>query len=67
MPWDSGPQSPGREITKCVLVVTSDESKIIFLQERSTICQYRPESSTIIGKKSNEENVCFWPTLCCTF
>ena len=45
---------------------TSGESRIIFLPERSSIYQYRPEVSAIIVKKSHQEHVCFLPTPYCT-
>ena len=54
----------------------SDKSKILFLPERSTICQYRPEISTATVKKQRRERL-LWahPVLyllktqntCCTF
>ena len=34
----------------CELLASSGESRIIFLPERSSICQYRPEISAIIVK-----------------
>jgi len=56
--------------------IASDESKIMFLPERSTICQYRPEISiTIVKKQWRERLPLAHPVLyilktqktCCTF
>jgi len=40
--------------TKAVSVVTSGESRIIFLPERSSICQYPPKISVINIKKQSK-------------
>jgi len=47
-------------------IMTSGESRIIFLPERSSICQYPPKISAI-SVISNQEQVYFWPTLYRTF
>jgi len=39
--------------TRCVRLVTSGESRIIFLPERSGICQYPPKISAINIKKQS--------------
>jgi len=44
----------------------SGESRIVFLPERCSSCQYRPKISAI-NVKSNQEHVYFWPTLYYTY
>jgi len=44
--------------------MSSDESKIIFLPERSSICHFVPKIRPWFWK---QEHVYFWPTLYCTF
>jgi len=40
-------------------ILISDESRIIFLPERSSICQYRPKISAIIAEKQSRTRLLF--------
>ena len=60
VPWQGSPVPPGRggptirsDPTIYIVIVSSGESRIIFLSERSSICQYPPKISAINVKKES--------------